>query len=543
VPGTPLVRPGIDPIDVFCQTGFVSLLDRPRRRRRTLPDSPSAVDPGEARLLSGRLPSPVSRLPRLRLRSALRGLLLASIAGPLIFGAYAVLWQTRDRVIEVCVVTDFQYRTRKPDWERTIGPLFDKVNHFFAHSGVKFHVTTGGDAYPEDRAGSMVERWQLLSDNDCKADLVVGFTGQVEREATAIAVPFSHVLLIKDTGGNTDAMFSATVARALANTFGAPVSTGMVVATDASNDELFDQTSSRIIREMRQFDFSRGAGALRGKWEKRALAVLSNGLAAQSAHPEAEARRVIARAYAGARLHADAVRHLREAVRVDAGDANLHFELAMSLRANAEPEAALAELKEAARLEPDNAMAHAAMGTLHLNASRHDEAVEEWRTAARLDPRNATFQTALGEALLKRPGLMKDAAAAFETAVLLRPSEYAAQKGLARQSAIDGRLQQTLRAAENKVHANPASPTAHAELAQIYGVAGDFAASRKEALRTLELDPRSGQAHAVLAELDYLAGQYSAADREGQAAKAAGAPVRQGLLEAIDRQLGRQHQP
>lgn len=462
---------------------------------------------------------------------------IAAVVLAVLWGGYALVRHMGVRTIDVCVVTDTQYRLRKPDWETAIGPVFRKVNDFFAAAGVHFQVKTGGDAYPDTYTADMPERWRVLGENTCKADLVVGFTGQTDREI-AIAPPFSHAVLIKDTGANPEAILAITISRALANAFGVPVSLEALFSVDAASSEFFDRSSTAMVHDLRDFDFGRGPAALPGRWERRAVSAIAVARAGRTAAPEAEAHQIVARAFAAARMYGDSARHLREAVRIAPKNADLRFELAMSLRSNAQPEQAIAELREAVRLNPDDAIPHAALGTLYLNANRIDAAVEQWRAAAALDPRNAAFQVALGEALSKRPGLIQNAAAAFEAAAQLRPAELAAYAGMSRQNVVATQLGQEVQSAEAEARARPESADAHAKLARLYGAAGKFGNARNEAQRALDLQPKNGEAHAVLAELAVLTGDYATAAAEAAAARAAGAPVRRELVSFLEERSG-----
>lgn len=452
------------------------------------------------------------------------------------YGGYLLIHQARAREVKTCLVTDFEYRMQNPDWEAGIKPLFAEVNRIFEKAGVTFEIAMGGDAYPEASTGTMAERWQRVAESTCKADIVVGLTGRTDRDDSAVALPFSHAVLIKDTGGSSGATNAGVMARAIANLYGVPVG---IQSISTSQDGVLDDSAIRIIRKLRDYDFARGVAALPGKWEERAIAALTEALAGKDLRPAAVAHRIVARAFASGRQYGDAVRHMREAVRADSQDSALRFELAMDLQSDSQPDQAIQELREAERMAPDNALTHAALGAICLNTGHIDEAVEELRTAARLEPRNASYQTALGAALSQRPGMVKDAAAAFDAAVKLRPSESGAYAGLESEIKLQAQIQERLQEALTRVKQQPSSVEAHNQLALAYGDAGNLEAARAEVKRSFELAPNNGQAHLILAELHFLEGGYAAAASEVAAAQAAGARPRSSLVEQLNRKLGR----
>ncbi|HUB32589.1 MAG TPA: tetratricopeptide repeat protein [Bryobacteraceae bacterium] len=457
-------------------------------------------------------------------------------------GVMAVYTSFRTRAISVCLVTDFEYRLEKPDWQSSSRLLFEEINQVFQGTGVRWRLISGGDAYPAEAKGNMVERAGLLDQASCPADVILGLTGRPDKDTNSVALPFSHTLLVRDTPASTPAMTLTAVAASLAELFGVPISTQGLVFSDAQGG-ILDAGAIRIIRTMRGYDFARGIGALSGSTERRSVKALAEGLVGRDAHPEAEAHRIIARAFAGARRYEDAIRHLSEAVQVDAQNAGLRFEYAMALESDARSDDAIAELKTAAKLDPTDAKPHAAMGVINLNRRRVDLAVEEFRAAARLDPHEASYQVALGQALSEQPGGIRDAAAAFEEAMRLKPAEPGAFAGLRREDTTEQTLLVAVREMEALVNQKPASAEAHMKLGLAHANAGDAEAARDEIQRALQLEPRNGPAHIVLARLDYLSGQYREAASELDAARAAGVQPGADLAEAIQRKLGGLEKP
>ncbi len=464
-------------------------------------------------------------------------LLAAGALAGVWFGVTAIYQHFSTRTLTLCVLTDFEYRLERPDWQSSTKLLFQGVNQMFRGTGVQWRVVNGGDAYSMETQGDMVGRANLLEESSCPADVVLGLTGRPDRHTNSVALPFSHALLVQDTAASSQAMTLTAVTTSLAELFGVPISTRALVFADAPGG-IFDSAAVRVISSTRNYDFAHGIAGLSGRAEKRAVSALADALAGKDPHPEAEAHRIVARAFTHARQYENAARQLREAVRLDPQNASLHFEYAMVLESNSQSDEAMAELKTAASLEPADARPHASAGVILLNGRRVDEAVDEFRIATQLDRHNASYQAALGQALSQAPGRIREASAAFEEAMRLKPTEPGALTGLTRENGVEQTLLQAVRQMETDVNQKPTSAAGHLKLGLVHAYAGDADAARREFQRALELDPHNADAHLALARLNYLGGQYQEAKSELDKARAAGAKPGAGLAEAIQRKLG-----
>ncbi len=456
------------------------------------------------------------------------------------YGISKLYGNYRDRTLDLCVVTDADYRVDHPDWTINLKPIFADVNRMFQKTGVQWRVKQGGEAYPPGTQGDLFQRAALLRDVACTADVILGLTSRADRHADSVASPFSHTLLVTSPASDTEAMAAITTAGALGKLFGVQVNPRTMIVTGAS-DGIFDAAAIRLIHEMRQYDFADGIDALPGRWEERAEAALTDSLTGKKPHPDAEARRILARAFAAERKHSDAIRELRQALQILPNDFGLRFDLGMQLAADSETQAALVALADAAGLDPSNAEPHAAAGGILLNANRVDEAVEEFRKAAALDPHHSTYQTALGVALSRQSGGAREAAAAFQEAVRLRPMEPGAAQGLMLESNVEQTLQQAVQQLQEQLRQKPDSAENHLRLGIAHGQAGDFQASEKELRRAIELQPDFGDAHLALARTYYLMERYADAQKELSAARAAGVVPPGTLAAAVEHKLSAGH--
>jgi len=465
---------------------------------------------------------------------------VAGLGAGLAYGGSLLLHHSRIRALDVCVLTDFEYRAERSDWESSVRSAFHQVNGWFAPSGVSWNMRLGGEAYPPTASGSPAERLATVARTaSCKADVVLALTGRRDVKNNALVHPFSHALLVNDTAAQSTTMMAAIIARALSNLFGAPTSTQAAIQTDAPDGGIFNAATIQLVHQMRDYDFAQGISALTKRWEGRAVKAIATAVSDQERNREAEAHRILARAYAGSLRYDDAVRQLREAVRLDSRSGDLHFELAMNLEAASDSDEALREFRAAAELNPESGWPHAAMGTIYLNSGRIDQAIEEFRAAATLDPRNAGFQAALGQALSEQPGRTQEAAAAFAAAVKLRPFESGALSGLLHELDEEKRTENLIRRSEATAKEKPGSAEAHMKMGLAYAYSGNLSRAEIEMRRAVELDPSNQLTHLALARTLYLEARYADADAEIRVAQSHGATVPTSLVAALDRKLNR----
>ena len=127
----------------------------------------------------------------------------------------------------------------------------------------------------------------------------------------------------------------------------------------------------------------------------------------------------------------DAIRQLREALRIDPGYLNAHYNLARALAATGDVDDAGREYATFLATKPDDAAAQAGLGTILFHQRRFPDALAHFREAARLDPNNADMEANLGT-LLAISGDLPAAAEAFERALRIDPNHEAARANLAK---------------------------------------------------------------------------------------------------------------
>jgi Flp pilus assembly protein TadD len=463
-------------------------------------------------------------------------MLAAVLVGAAALSAYWIRRQFAVRPISVCAVTDFGFRSQTADWQYRVREWFSSANRVFEPAAVRWELSIGGDAYAERTDGTLDSRRLVMdAEAQCKADVVVGFTGQPDENSSTSSTPFAHSILVATSPGDSDALVITRLSRGLAQLFAAPASTGSLLNAGSPQDGILEARSIRLIKALRQYDFARGIAGLSSRWQARAAAALSDALAG-SPGAEAKVHQTLAEAFAFYFRHADAVAQLRQAVAASPRDVALRVEFAVELNKDARHGDAIAELREAARLDPEDARPHAAMAAIFLNIRRPTDAIQELRVATRLDPGNPTYQSLLGQTLAAEVGGVEDAAAAFRAVLHALPHDPVANQAMAEiDSAPEIMLPEVarLRAAVQRA---PDSSDAHLELGLAYARAANTRGARAEIEKSLQLNPRNGQARLAMAQMQYMAGNLAAARAEVAAAAAAGVKASSTFLEALGRE-------
>jgi hypothetical protein len=89
----------------------------------------------------------------------------------------------------------------------------------------------------------------------------------------------------------------------------------------------------------------------------------------------------------------EAVEHLRAALKLDAGNSDLHRELGITFSLGKDWKRARVEMLEAIRLDPTDADAYNGLGYALEKMGDLNEAVKQYRMATRLDPADPTYRT------------------------------------------------------------------------------------------------------------------------------------------------------
>jgi tetratricopeptide (TPR) repeat protein len=193
----------------------------------------------------------------------------------------------------------------------------------------------------------------------------------------------------------------------------------------------------------------------------------------------------------------EAIKHLREALRLHEGSAPTHYNLGIALSLQRKFDGALAEFRRAIALDPGHAEAHNNAGAMLHVAGKLDDAAVHYRRALELRPDNLDARSNLGR-ILSAAGRDADAADEFRRVLAVRPDHVSALAGLGWVLATSANPairdpQAAVRAAQQaSTLTSDADAAALDGLAAAYASAGDFTRAVSIAERALEAARRSG---------------------------------------------------
>jgi Flp pilus assembly protein TadD len=213
-------------------------------------------------------------------------------------------------------------------------------------------------------------------------------------------------------------------------------------------------------------------------------------------HPgSAEAHGALAEVLARQGQREEALARFRTALRLDPGLSRVHNGFGRALLEGGDVEEAALHFREAVRLDAAYAEAHSNLGVALLRAGSFAEAVEHLREATTLDPASAEAHNNWGVALMNR-GDLDEAVKHFERATALGSADADGNWALAlvRKGDFNGAAERYRRALATR----PDDPEMHQALGMALSEGGRFEEAVEPYRRALALDPTSAEAHNAL---------------------------------------------
>lgn len=464
-------------------------------------------------------------------------LVAVALAAALAVGGLYLWRYLRPREIKLLVVSDYAFRERS-NWDTVLDQRFAALNQIFHGTGVVWRVVNADHLDPvSDIPALDLRRLELERREASSADVVVSVTGQGEGDRLGSVNAFSHAVVVVDFPQQSEQQNTINLAQELARLFGSPLEpagSGSVMAVPPRNATLAPQTAA-LIRQLRDYNFAAGIGALDDKWRRRAAQALEKAYTRPSPKPRAHAYTTLALALDVEKHAAEAVPLAREAVKADPQSVDAHEALAHALRDDLQTDAAVRELRDALKLFPNNPPLHAMLGSVLGTQSETDEALKELRVAESLDPKNANYPITLGSILVSQTGQLDEAMAEFQKAARLDPSLATAQYWLRRMEELSTQATHDLESDRKREREAPQDAEAHFRVGVDEARLGHHEAARLEFQKSVDLNPRHGRAFANLAAMEYYSADYDAAWRHVKAARAVGFEPPTALIVALER--------
>jgi protein O-mannosyl-transferase len=165
----------------------------------------------------------------------------------------------------------------------------------------------------------------------------------------------------------------------------------------------------------------------------------------------------------------EAIRHYREALRLNPDYPEAHYNLGNELAGRGETDAAISHYREAIRLKPDYAEACYNLGRVLAGKGRMDEAIGQFQAATRAKPDYADAHFNLG-ILLAGSGQINAALGAFQAAIRLKPSAADAHNFLGMTLARKGRIDEAITQYREALRLKPDYAEARNNLARALGM-------------------------------------------------------------------------
>jgi tetratricopeptide (TPR) repeat protein len=215
---------------------------------------------------------------------------------------------------------------------------------------------------------------------------------------------------------------------------------------------------------------------------------------------------------------AEAIRHYREALRVDPGFAQAHNNLGKALADRGELALAMTHYREALRIDPRYAEAHNNLGNALADGGELAPATIHYREAIRIKPTDADAYLNLANVLVKQDQVGA-AIKLFRESVRLDPSNARAHYNLGTVLAKSGELEEATQQFNETLKIEPAHAMAHFNLGFALAMRGDLESAIEHFQHALQGDPMNAMAHEALARTFALQGRQDEATRHFQEAQ------------------------
>ena len=437
------------------------------------------------------------------------------------------------RTVTMQAAADEAYRAQ-PSWEQNLRATVATVSTIYEQTfQIKFVLLevvpwTVGNVPSE----SLLDK--LAGDVPIgQADIIVGFSNRCRRLKYGWTQLFSRVAMVttgcyETTVFKTWAPADAVLSHEIAHLFGAfhPVRSADSVMVGGPADR-FDDQALKVVRLMRDFDFSRGVAGVSEEKRRAWSAIYAEGHARDEANPLAVSVLSAGWQQLRAGKTAEGEAAIREAMQLDPSYAAPHTLLGELYLSRGQLEAAAAELRAAKSLDFQQVDARTDLGFVYLRLGRDEEALWEFRELVRLDPKLTRAHLGLGMALVRldkldaavdaygeairldpknvealdararafrRKGAYAQAIQDFDQAVLLEPSDPGLRYGRCFTRALAGRAGEALADCDESLRLKPQSPAALVIRGLVYLKLDQPDRALADYESALRVDPRSAYA-------------------------------------------------
>jgi tetratricopeptide (TPR) repeat protein len=190
----------------------------------------------------------------------------------------------------------------------------------------------------------------------------------------------------------------------------------------------------------------------------------------------------------------DALRHYKEAVRIEPGYSDAHYNLGVYYGDRGDYARAAQEYLAALKFSPTHALSHNNLGTILARRGKLDEAIAHYRRALRIDPGYIDARFNLALVLLER-GTWNESRGEFARLLSLRPDHWLGHYEFAVALSDRGCFDEAIAHYRHSLRLNPNYATGHYNLGVSLHKRGRVNEAAVEYEEALRLDPRIAPAH------------------------------------------------
>lgn len=209
----------------------------------------------------------------------------------------------------------------------------------------------------------------------------------------------------------------------------------------------------------------------------------------------------------------EAVKELREAIRLDPDFTDAHLILGLEFIQRGNMQEAEKELREAIRIEPDNSQAHFYLSISLYMQGYVEESEKELRETIRVDPHYVDAHYELG-LLLKQHGRLEEAEKELREAIRLNPTHDDARSELATLLFKPESLEQAETEFRAAIDSDPNNAEAHYNYGVFLSDQERIGEAGKEYRIAIRLNPDHSSAHYNLGVLLFYEGRFQEAEDE-----------------------------
>lgn len=215
----------------------------------------------------------------------------------------------------------------------------------------------------------------------------------------------------------------------------------------------------------------------------------------------ADIRNLLGKAYEMAGRHTEAVREMREGIKLNPYEESFYFDLARDLLEHNQPQDAIGVLEDGKRIFAKSAQLELTLGVAYYAMRRFGNAIDAFLRTIQIDPQLEQPYVFLGRMLEQTEGKLPEVTAAFAALAKADPRNHLANFLYGKTLSFTGQRDQAEDLLRKSIAENGNFWESHFELASVLEGKRDLAAAAQEFMWAADLNPKSPAVHYRLARI------------------------------------------